>query len=161
MYWSAAETFRVSVERLPSVPRPRHEAHTDTEEESFGRIVLTNSVAEEPEDSSPHSQQLATGPYPESIESTPPPPAISDPFWSYTIYASVFRVVSFLWDFLPNPCTLFSPLPCVQHVLPTSFALTCSAKSYLEISTNYEATHCATSFELCYHKIMLVKWKVI
>jgi hypothetical protein len=37
---------------------------------------LTNSVAPEPEGSSPHSQQPANGPYPEPGESTqhPPPP---------------------------------------------------------------------------------------
>jgi hypothetical protein len=27
--------------------------------------------------------------------------------------------------FPPKPCTLFSPLPCVPHAPPTSFALTC------------------------------------
>jgi hypothetical protein len=38
-------------------------------------LVLTvgaNSVAQEPEGSSPYSQQLATGPYPEPVESNPP-----------------------------------------------------------------------------------------
>jgi hypothetical protein len=34
---------------------------------------ITNSVAPEPEGSSPHSQQPASGPYPEPGESTPPP----------------------------------------------------------------------------------------
>jgi hypothetical protein len=34
----------------------------------------TNSVAPEPEGSSPHSQQPANGPYPEPRESTPHPP---------------------------------------------------------------------------------------
>jgi hypothetical protein len=34
---------------------------------------LTNSVAPEPEGSSPHSQQPANGPYPEPGESTPHP----------------------------------------------------------------------------------------
>jgi hypothetical protein len=34
----------------------------------------TNSVAPEPEGSSPHSQQPANGPYPEPGESTPHPP---------------------------------------------------------------------------------------
>jgi hypothetical protein len=40
-------------------------------------LVLTNSVAQEPEGSSPHSQQPATGPCPETVESnshTPPKP---------------------------------------------------------------------------------------
>jgi hypothetical protein len=36
--------------------------------------ILTNSVAQEPEGSSPHSQQPATGPCPETVESTPHPP---------------------------------------------------------------------------------------
>jgi hypothetical protein len=35
---------------------------------------LTKSVAQEPEDSSPHSQQPATGPCPEPVESNPHPP---------------------------------------------------------------------------------------
>jgi hypothetical protein len=38
---------------------------------------LINSVAQEPEGSSPRSQQLSTGPYPESVESNPPPPPVS------------------------------------------------------------------------------------
>jgi hypothetical protein len=37
-------------------------------------MKLTNSVASEPEGSSPHSQQPANGPYPEPGEPTPPPP---------------------------------------------------------------------------------------
>jgi hypothetical protein len=36
---------------------------------------LTNSVAQEPKGSSPHSQQLATGPYPQPVESDPHLPA--------------------------------------------------------------------------------------
>jgi hypothetical protein len=32
----------------------------------------SNYVAQEPEGSSPHSQQLATGPYPEPVESNTP-----------------------------------------------------------------------------------------
>jgi hypothetical protein len=38
---------------------------------------LTNSVAQEPEASSPHSQQPATGPCPEPVESNPHPPSQS------------------------------------------------------------------------------------
>jgi hypothetical protein len=38
---------------------------------------LTNSVAQEPEGSSPHSQQLATGPCPEPVESNPHTPSQS------------------------------------------------------------------------------------
>jgi hypothetical protein len=37
-------------------------------------VYITNSVAKEPEGSSPHSQHLITGPYPEPVESNPPPP---------------------------------------------------------------------------------------
>jgi hypothetical protein len=37
-------------------------------------LVRTNSVAQEPEGSSPHSQQPTTGPYPEPVESNPQPP---------------------------------------------------------------------------------------
>jgi hypothetical protein len=36
--------------------------------------VITNSVAQEPEGSSPHSQQPATGTYLEPVESNPHPP---------------------------------------------------------------------------------------
>jgi hypothetical protein len=39
--------------------------------------VRTNFVAQEPEGSSPHSQQPATGPYSEPAESNPPPPSQS------------------------------------------------------------------------------------
>jgi hypothetical protein len=38
------------------------------------RLPLTNSVAPEPEGSSPHSQQPANDPSPEPAESTPHPP---------------------------------------------------------------------------------------
>jgi hypothetical protein len=71
-------------------------------------------VAPEPEGSSPHSQQPASGPLPEPIESTPRPISHShqDSFWSHSpIYASILRVASFLLAFQPKPCTLFSPLP--------------------------------------------------
>jgi hypothetical protein len=34
-------------------------------------LQSTNSVAQEPEGSSPHSQQLAIGPYPEPVETNP------------------------------------------------------------------------------------------
>jgi hypothetical protein len=36
-------------------------------------VATINSVAQEPEGSPPHSQQLATGPYPEPVESNPHP----------------------------------------------------------------------------------------
>jgi hypothetical protein len=38
------------------------------------QAVVTNSVAQEPEGSSPHTQQPVTGPCPELVESNPPPP---------------------------------------------------------------------------------------
>jgi hypothetical protein len=74
----------------------------------------TNSVAPEPEGSSPHSQQPPSGPYPEPGESTPhssPPtnlPKVHPP-----TYAFVFKVVFFLRAFPPKSCARFSPLPCV------------------------------------------------
>jgi hypothetical protein len=40
-------------------------------------ISATNSMAQEPEDSSPHSQKPATGPCPETVESNPHPPSQS------------------------------------------------------------------------------------
>jgi hypothetical protein len=46
----------------------RYFAHIDVLMQSNSNYVfgkLTNSVAQEPEGSSPHSQQPATGPYPE------------------------------------------------------------------------------------------------
>jgi hypothetical protein len=39
--------------------------------DSIVSVTITNSVAQEHEGSSPHSQQLATGPYPEPVESNP------------------------------------------------------------------------------------------
>jgi hypothetical protein len=38
---------------------------------------ITNCVAQEPEGSSPHSQQTDTGPCPEPVESNPPPKPVS------------------------------------------------------------------------------------
>jgi hypothetical protein len=55
---------------------------------------LTNSVAQEPEGSSPHSQQPATGPCSEPVESNPPPPQAnlrkinSDPIFPPTPWSS-------------------------------------------------------------------------
>jgi hypothetical protein len=61
-------------------------------------------MAQEPEDSSPHSQQPATGQCPETVESNPHP------------QANLPKI---------HPCTLFSPLPFVLHAPLTSVALTC------------------------------------
>jgi hypothetical protein len=41
---------------------------------NFCKWRMTNSVAQEPEGSSPQSQQPATSPYPEPVESNPHPP---------------------------------------------------------------------------------------
>jgi hypothetical protein len=85
-----------------------------------------NSVAQEPEDSSPRSQQPATGPCTELVESNPHPPSQSpqDPFWSYRpTYALVFRVVSFLLAFPPKPCTLSVLTPTKSYLyFPNSLA---------------------------------------
>jgi hypothetical protein len=70
---------------------------------------LTNSVAKELEASSPHSQQPATDPCTEPVESNPHPQANlrkihSDPIFPPTTWSS--PVVSFLRAFPPKPCTL-------------------------------------------------------
>jgi hypothetical protein len=45
---------------------------------SAGKLPdITKSVAQEPEGSSSHSKQPATGPYPELVESNPHPPSQS------------------------------------------------------------------------------------
>jgi hypothetical protein len=62
---------------------------TEYEQKAFNGYVSiktaklkSNSVAQEPEGSSPHSQQPATGTCPELVESNPTPPSQSpqDPF---------------------------------------------------------------------------------
>jgi hypothetical protein len=80
-------------------------------------------MVQEPEGSSPHSQQPTTGPCPETVESNPhPPPPKTISLKSILIplptYALVFPVGSFLRAFPPKPCTLFSPLLCVPHAHP-------------------------------------------
>jgi hypothetical protein len=57
-------------------------------------------------------------------------------------------VVSFLQAFSQKPCTFFCPVTCVPRAPPTSSSLTWSAELYLEMSTNYEAPHCASSINL-------------
>jgi hypothetical protein len=84
----------------------------------------TNSAAQDPEDSSPHSQQLTTGPYPELVESNPNPSANllknhSDPILPSTPWSSEWSL-----SFGLSHQNLFSPLPCMPHAPPTSFALT-------------------------------------
>jgi hypothetical protein len=66
-------------------------------------------VVPEPKGSSPHLQQPAIVPYPESTESTPHTPNQSnqDQIWVHSsIYALVFRIVSFLMAFPSKPCAL-------------------------------------------------------
>jgi hypothetical protein len=84
----------------------------------------TNSVAQEPEGSSPHTQQPATGPCPETVGSNPHTPRSQcpqDPFWSHLpTYALVFRVITFLRAFPPKPFTLSllshaCHMPCPPH----------------------------------------------
>jgi hypothetical protein len=44
---------------------------------TYKMLTLTNSMAQKTEGSSPHSQQPATGPCPEPVESDPHPPSQS------------------------------------------------------------------------------------
>jgi hypothetical protein len=63
---------------------------------------VTNSVAQEPEGSSPHSQQLAAGPYPDPVESnTPPPSSQSD-----------YDIPNMLEDFLMSSHKLYHKIWC-------------------------------------------------
>jgi hypothetical protein len=62
--------------------------------------VLTNCVAQEPEGSSPHSQQPATGPCPEPVESNPHPQAnlpkiYSDSIFPPTPWSPKWRTIRF------------------------------------------------------------------
>jgi hypothetical protein len=91
--------------------------------------TLTNSVAPEPEGSSPHSRQSTDSPYPEPGESTQHPSAKLrkahfDPILPSTPW-------SFQWSFLrafpPKSCTRSYPLTCVPHGLPISFSSIWSA----------------------------------
>jgi hypothetical protein len=87
--------------------------------ETSNEYHLTNSVAPENEGSAPFRWEAATGPYLELGESTPHPQPIK--LRSIPIYASVFRVVSFLRAFPQKPCTLFTPSPmratCPAHLI--------------------------------------------
>jgi hypothetical protein len=89
-------------------------------------VDLTNSVEQEPEGSSPHSQQPATGPCPELAESNAHPEANlskmhSDPILPSTPWSSEWSLSFGLSH--QNLVQLLSPIPCVPHDLPTSFAL--------------------------------------
>jgi hypothetical protein len=86
-------------------------------------LYLTNTVAQEPKGSSPHSQQLATSPYSDPVLSNPHhPPANLPKIHSdhIPIYAFVFRVVSFLRAFSPKLYT-FPSYPmhatCPAHLI--------------------------------------------
>jgi hypothetical protein len=83
--------------------------------------MVTKSVVPEPEGSSPHSWEPATGPYPEPGESTPHPTtqpiSLRSVVIPSSIYALVFQVVSFLWAYPPKPCSF----------LPSSMHATCPA----------------------------------
>jgi hypothetical protein len=80
-------------------------------------------VAPEPEGSSPHSQQPATSPYPEPVESTPHPPTNLPKVHFYPILPST--PWSFKWSFsygIPSK-TLYTFLPspmratCPTHLI--------------------------------------------
>jgi hypothetical protein len=112
-------------------------------------MVLTNSVALESDDQT-CSQKPATGSYPETIESTPPPrQSHQDLFWFHPPFY-VFRVVSFLRAFIPKPCTIFSPLPYVPHALPTSFSSTSEGNKmhYEDFKNKYWETNKINSIQI-------------
>src|SRR5215470_8956476 len=72
----------------------------------------------EPEGSLPHSQELATCPYPEPVQSSPCPPIPlrEDPFQYYPpIYAWVSQLVAFPQVSPPKSCMHLSPPPYVLH----------------------------------------------
>jgi hypothetical protein len=113
--WSGACRLEASLVGTQLGPRPVLRA-------SDVRPDQTNSLAPEPEALSPHSQEPFTGPYPEPFESTPHPPAnLSKIHSNPPIYASGFRMSSFLWAFAPKPCKLFCPLsPSLIHCVASS-----------------------------------------
>jgi hypothetical protein len=113
---------------------------------------LTNSVAQEPEGSLPRSQQLATGLYPEPVESNPLPPPNS--LRSILIPSSHLRLCfpSGLFHSGFHTKTLYhvvsSPMRARFPTHLIRFDFICL------MSTNYEAPHCATSlFKLLRYNI--------
>jgi hypothetical protein len=81
---------------------------------------------QEPEGSSPHSQQLATSLYHEPVESNPHPQSIF--LRSILIPSSHLRLGLSFWLSHQN-LVQFSFLPCGPHIPPTSFASTWSGDS--------------------------------
>jgi hypothetical protein len=65
--------------------------------------MMTNSVVQEPEGSSPHSQQLTTRPSWASLIQFTRSQPISE------IHSPIYALVSFLRAFQLKPCTLLSP----------------------------------------------------
>jgi hypothetical protein len=134
--WRNFSLFVVTKDSLPCSQEPFTYSNPEPNEPYIVRSILilssqlANSVAQEPEASSPHSQRPATGLYPKPTGSTLHSPSQSpqDPFWSHShIYVFVFQEVSFRLAIPPKPCTLSSPLSCVPHVPPTSFSFIWSA----------------------------------
>jgi hypothetical protein len=99
-----------NVMRVIKVRMLRFADHVAYIKETRDVQTLSNSVALQPEGSSPHSQEPATSPYPEPVESTPHLPAIlpmihSDPIrpstprsseWSPSFGLSHQNLVTFL-----------------------------------------------------------------
>jgi hypothetical protein len=100
--------------------------------------------------SSPHSQLLATGPYPEPVESNPqsPPPANlpkihSDPILPSMPWPSKWSL-PVCWALPPKPCTLFSLPPWLYkdkpHVLYNKVKLMSEgSQKNLNISYHFSA----------------------
>jgi hypothetical protein len=88
-------------------------------------LLLSNSVALELKGLSPHSQEPATGSYPEPVESTTHPanlPKIhSDPIFPSTFRSSEWSLLGFPTH---TPFTFSYPLLCVPHAPPSSFSTT-------------------------------------
>jgi hypothetical protein len=104
--------------------------HTDAMTFSFQTVFMpcrsnqpTNSVAPEPEGSSPRSQEPATSSYPEPTESTPPPPNLpkihSDLILPYTPRSSEWTV--FIRAFSQKSCICMSALPYVPMILINNY----------------------------------------
>jgi hypothetical protein len=81
-----------------------------------------------PEGSLLCTQELATGPYPESDESSPhlPTPISLRSIWIVLPFCQciIFHVVSSLLVFQIKLCMHFSPVQCVLHALPHTILIT-------------------------------------